>query len=260
VVGVFTVLRGQSFAGHALTDVAATGGSGALLAGVGALPGFLVFGLLGAGAMDLIGVRRVRGRDLATGIVLGATTGLTALVLFQDTTARATTGAAQQVLFGSIFTVPFTTAVVSLVLGAAAMVAVAVLYRPLLLSSVHPDIAAARGVHERAVGVAFMGTLAVAAGLSAVAIGAILSTALLIGPAAAALRLTQRVGAAIVVAGLIGAGATALGVLLAYDSYYWGSSRRGLPVSFCVVVVVVAAYAISGIRARFDRSRRVVRG
>ena len=256
VVGVFAVLRGQSFAGHALTEVTATGGSGALLAGVSPLTGFVVFGLFGAGVMDVIGVRRVRGRDLATGIVLGATTGLTALILYFDTTAHTTTGAAQQILFGSIFSVQSSVVLPSVTLGVVSVVAVAVLYRPLLLTSVNPDLAAARGVPERFVGLLFMGTLSVAVGLSAVAIGAILSTALLIGPAAAALRMTSRVGWALAAACLIGIGATSLGVLLAYDSFYWGSSHRGLPVSFFVVALVVLAYGISGVSVRYSRTRR----
>ena len=258
VVGVFTVLRGQSFAGHALTDVSATGGSGSLLVGAGPLAGFVVFGLVGAGAMDLVGVQRLRGRDLATGIVLGASTGLTALVLYFDTTVRATTGATQQVLFGSIFSVDPTTVPVSVALAAVTLAAMAVLYRPLLLSSVDPDMAAARGVPTRLVGAGFLGTLSVAVGLSAVAIGAVLSTALLIGPAAAALRLTRRFGAALAASVVIGVGATSLGVLAAYDSYYWGSGHRGLPVSFCVVVLVVCAYAASGVRGRHARARRTV--
>lgn len=247
VVGVFTVLRSQSFAGHALTDVAAAGGSASLLAGTGALAGFVVFGLLGAGAMDLLGVQRVRGRDLATGVVLGAATGLTALVLYLDSTVRATTGAAQQVLFGSIFSVDSAIVPLAVALGAAAVAAVGVVYRPLLLSSVDPDMAAARGVPTRAVGLVFMAALSVAVGLSAVAIGAILSTALLVGPATAALRVTRRVGWAVLGAVVIGVASTSLGILLAYDSYYWGSGHRGLPVSFFVVAVVLAAYAASGL-------------
>ena len=75
VVGVFTVVRGQSFAGHALTDVATTGGSASFFYGISPLLGFLGAGVLGAGAMDLIGVQRLRGRDIATGIVLGVATG-----------------------------------------------------------------------------------------------------------------------------------------------------------------------------------------
>ena len=75
VVGVFTVMRGQSFAGHSLADVATAGGSGAFLAGISPLFGFVAGGVAGAGAMEMIGVRRARGRDLATGIVLGASIG-----------------------------------------------------------------------------------------------------------------------------------------------------------------------------------------
>ena len=72
VTGVFTVLRGQSFGGHALGDVSAAGGSGALLIGLSPLAGFVGLGIGGAAVMDVIGVQRLRGRDLATGIVLGA--------------------------------------------------------------------------------------------------------------------------------------------------------------------------------------------
>ena len=55
VTGVFTVMRGQSFAGHALGDVSAAGGSGALLLGLTPLPGFVGLGIVGAGVMDMIG-------------------------------------------------------------------------------------------------------------------------------------------------------------------------------------------------------------
>ena len=93
-----------------------------------------------------------------------------------------------------------------------------------------------------------MVALAVAVGLSALAIGAILSTALLIGPAASALRFTRRTGWAIGLAMIVGVVTTWLGILLAYDSYYWGSSQNGLPVSFFVVTIDVVVYLGSGIR------------
>lgn len=249
VVGVFTVLRGQSFAGHALTDVSTAGGSGAVLLGVSPLLGFVGVGVAGAGAMDLIGVQRVRGRDLATGIVLGASTGLAALFLYFDTTTRATTGATQQILFGSIFTVDPTTIPVVVGFGVASVGIMALIYRPLLLASVSPDIAAARGVPLRVVGLLFMVALAVAVGLSALAIGAILSTALLVGPAAIALRLTNRIAWAVVTAGVVGVGTTWIGVLLAYDSYYWGAKHTAIPVSFMVVALIFLLYLASGLPA-----------
>jgi zinc/manganese transport system permease protein len=255
VVGVFTVLRGQSFGGHALTDVSTAGGSGALLIGMAPVAGFVVGGVAGAGVMEAIGVRRPRGRDLATGIVLGAATGLAALFLYLDSTMSATTGASQQILFGSIFVVASSTVPYVIVFGAVTLGLICLLYRPLLLSSLSSDIARARGIPVRFVGVLYMLALALAVGLSSLVIGTILSTALLIGPPAAALRLAKRMNRAIAIAVLIGVGATWLGVLLAYDSYYWGTSQNGWPVSFFIVAIVFAAYLGAALPARLARRR-----
>jgi zinc/manganese transport system permease protein len=249
VTGVFTVMRGQSFGGHALGDVSAAGGAGALLIGLSPVVGFVGFGIVGAGVMDMIGVRRLRGRDLATGIVLGTAIGLSALFLHLTTTVSSTTGATQQVLFGSIFITPAGTVPVVVALGAVAVSAIVVVYRPLLLATVSPDVAAARGIPVRVIGLTYMLALAVSVGLSSLAIGAILSTALLIGPAAVALRLTRRTGRAVGLACLIGVVTTWLGILLAYDSFYWGTSRQALPVSFFIVALVFAAYLVSGVPA-----------
>jgi zinc/manganese transport system permease protein len=242
VLGVFTVMRGQSFAGHSLSDIGTAGGSAAFLVGVSPLFGFVSMNLLAALVMEVIGIRKPRGRDVATGIVLGAALGLAALFLYWDTTVSSTTGAAIDVLFGSIFTLPQGLLPVIAGLSVAALAVVIILYRPLLLSSVSPDLAAARGVSPRAVGVAYLLALAVAVSLSAITIGAILSTALLIGPAASALRVTRSTGTALAVACAIGVGATWAGVLLAYDSYDWFPSHIGWPVSFFVVAVTLAVY------------------
>ena len=256
VVGVFTVMRGQSFGGHALGDVSAAGGAGALLVGLSPIAGFVGLGIVGAGVMDLIGVRRIRGRDLATGIVLGAAIGLSALFLFLGTTTGSATGATQQILFGSIFSTTSSTILVVAILAAVAVGTMALIGRPLQLSTVSDDIAVARGVPARLIGLLYMLALAVSVGLSSVAIGAILSTALLIGPAAAALRLTKTVAGSVAAACVIGVLATWAGILLAYDSYYWGSGHRGLPVSFFIVALVFATYLASGLAAARTGSRR----
>lgn len=260
IVGVFTVVRGQSFAGHALTDVATTGGSGAFYVNISPLLGFLSAGVLGAGAMDLVGVQRLRGRDVATGIVLGFATGLSALLLYLDTTKSATTGVSQQILFGSIFTLDPSTIALVVVIGALTLAVLSVIYRPLLLSSISPELAGARGIRTRLVGLLFIFSLAIAVALSSIAIGSILSTALLIGPAATSLRLTTSLRAAFVWSSVIGVVTTWLGVLLAYNSFYWFPSSQGLPVSFFIVALVFVAYVLSGLpvlRHRKDR-RRVV--
>ncbi len=260
VVGVFTVLRGQTFAGHALTDVATAGGSGAVFAGVAPLLGFLAGGVLGAGAMEAVGVERVRGRDVATGVVLGAAFGLSALFLYLTTTSSATTGTTQLILFGSIFTVSADTLPDVAVLGALVLACVAVIARPLLLSSLSVELAAARSIRVRAVGFAFVTVLAISVGLSSIVIGSILSTALLIGPPASALKVADRLGRAMVVAACAGVAATLAGIVLAYDSYYWFASRRGLPVSFFVVLLVVVEFVVASViqRRRERRSSRDV--
>ena len=245
IVGVFTVLRGQSFGGHALSESSATGGSAASLAGVNPLLGFVVGSLLGAGAMEAIGVRHERGRDVATGIVLGSSIGAAALFLYLTTSSTANSGLTQQLLFGSIFVVQSSTVPILVVFSVLSLGIVAVVHRPLLLSTVNADLAAARGVPVRWVGMAFMAAMALAVGLSSLSIGAILSTALLIGPAASALRLTKRIGRAVVAAVGIGIGTTWLGILLAYDSADWQSGHASLPVSFCVVGLALVVYLVS---------------
>jgi len=254
-IGVFTVMRGQSFAGEALADIGATGGSGAYLVGVGPLWGFLVIGVIAAAAMELIGIQRPRGRDLATGVVLGAGLGLAALFLYLDSTYQSTTGAAVTILFGSVFAISGSTTALVIVLALAVLGILLSVHRPLLLSSVSPDMAAARGIPVRAVGFAYLLALSLSISLCALTIGAILSTALLVGPAAAALRITKRPGMAILTAGLLGMAATWLGILLAYDSYYWPPTGRGWPVSFFVVSIVFVIYLLSGLPA-WRASRR----
>ncbi len=70
------------------------------------------------------------------------------------------------------------------------------------------------------------------------------------------MRLTRRFGWTIGAAVLLGIATTWLGILLAYDSYYWGSSQRGLPVSFCIVTIDLLVYLGSGVPALRGRSAR----
>ena len=253
VVGVLTVIRGQSFAGHSLADVATTGGAGAFLVGISQFWGFLIAGVAAAAIMEGIGVQRRRGRDVATGVVLGAALGLAALFLYLGTLTSSTTGASFTILFGSMFVISPDTVPALVASGIIALVLIAVLSRVLLLTSLSPELAAARGVPVRAVGAAYLATLAVAVTLSAVAIGAVLSTALLIGPAATALRLAKSPVGAMAASAAVGTVTTWIGILLAYDSYYWPPSHHGWPVSFFVVALVLIAYLLS--YARRTRSR-----
>ena len=248
-VGVFTVMRGQSFAGHALADVASAGGSAALLLGISPLAGFLGISALAGGAMEWADVRDARERDLVTGVTLGVGLGLTALFLYFDTVFRSTSGAAVTVLFGSLFTIPASIVPVALGVAVAALLAIGAVYRPLLVSALSEDLAQAQGVRVRLTALVHALALALAVSLSAMTVGAILSTALLIGPAATALRLADRPGRALALAVLIGLAATWGGILLAYDSFYW-TPGHGWPVSFFIVLLIFIAYLLAHLAVR----------
>jgi zinc/manganese transport system permease protein len=256
VIGVFTVIRGQSFAGHSLADVATTGGSGAFLVGINQFWGFLIAGIAAAALMEGIGVQRRRGRDVATGVVLGAALGAAALFLYLDTQQTSTTGASFTVLFGSIFVISPETVPALIASGIVALITVAVLARVLLFTSLSPDLARARGVHVKVVGIIYLAALAISVSLAAVAIGAVLSTALLIGPAATALRVTKSPVRAMAASALTGLAATWLGIVLAYDSYDRPPYHHGWPVSFFVVALVLVGYLLSYARRPRRRAPR----
>jgi zinc/manganese transport system permease protein len=257
LVGVFTVLRRQSFAGHALADLGAVGGSAAFLLGIPQLLGFVGAGILAAGLMEIVGIKRVQGRDIATGIVFGLGLGLTALFLYLDTQLAGTSNAAISVLFGSLFVIDASVLPLVIALSIVASLIVVLFYRWMLVDSLSQDLAAVRGIPVRLTGILFLVALALAVELSALTIGAVLSTALLIAPAAAALRLTRRVGFAILISIGIGVGSTWLGILISYESYSWFAGAHSWPVSFCIVVVAFIAYLLSGIAIPLRAHRRV---
>ena len=253
VVGFFVVIRGQAFLGHALGDMGATGASGAALVGVGALWGFLAGGLAAGSTVDLLGGHEHE-RDATTGIVLAAMLGLSALFLYLITSTSTVAGTAQTILFGSAFTIDPSVAPVMAGLSAATLALVGAIYRPLLYSSISPEAARAKGIPVRLVGLLFVIAVAAAAEQSAMVVGSLVSTALLVGPAAAATRLARQPGTAVALSVLLSLAVMWLSIILAYDSYDWGSGGRGWPVSFFVTALVLLLFVLSYLR----RPRRTV--
>lgn len=246
-LGVFAVLRGQSFAGHALGEVSAAGGSLAYLLGISPLLGFFSLALAGALALEGLGSRRAGERDLAAGIVLGAGLGVTALLLYLNT--RVGGGSTVAVMFGSLFATPpgLSRAVA---LGAlAGLVGLGLICRPLLLASLDADLARADGVNTRLLGAGYLLLLALAVTLAAMAVGAVLATSLLIGPPAAALRLARQPWAALGLAALLGLVCVWGGIWLAYQSYGW-TPGHVWPVSFFITALVLAVYGAASLLRR----------
>lgn len=243
-LGLFTLLRGQAFAGHALADVSSAGGAGSLLFGLSPLLGFLLFGLAAVGVLEVLQPRHSAARDEAAGILLGAGLGITALLLHFCLTHHGTTGAAQTVMFGAMFAVPSGMVFWAWGLSALCLLILALIARPLLLTTLSPELARTSGLPIRLLSLAFLFLLACGVTLAAMTIGAILATALLVGPAAVALRLARDTFSAILLAIVCGVAACWGGISLAYASYSWIPGHTW-PVSFFIVALLLLFYLLA---------------
>lgn len=150
-------------------------------------------------------------------------------------------------MFGALFAAPPGAGRLALGGALAGLLLLAALYRPLLLASLNDGLASARGIRTGLLGAVYLALLALAVTLSAMSVGAILSTALLIGPPAAALRLARRPWAACALAAALGTGCTSGGIALAYASYGW-TPGRVWPVSFFITALVLLVYAAASAR------------
>jgi zinc/manganese transport system permease protein len=227
LVGYFLVLRGQSFAAHALSHVGFTGAAGALLLGASPLVGLVAATILAGIGMGLIGEGLAR-RDVAIGMVLALALGL-GLLFLHFYAAFATQ--AMALLFGNVLAVDAPTLRTLLGLGFGGVVALAAIARPLLLASLHPDLAEAKGVPLRRIGVLFLAIVAAVTAGCAQIVGVLLVFTLMIGPAAAAQRLATRLIPGLLLATALALAEAWLGLALAYltdwPTGFWISALSG---------------------------------
>lgn len=247
-LGLLTLMRGQAFAGHALADVSSAGGAASLLFGISPLLGFLLFGLAGVGTLEVLQSRQASARDEAAGILLGAGLGITALLLHFCLTHHGANGAAQTVMFGAMFAIPPIMVIWSWGLTLLCLSCLAVVARPLLSASLVPELAQISGLPVRLLGLSFTIMLACGVTLAAMTIGAILATALLVGPAAVAIRLARGVFSAVLLSLAVGLAACWGGIALAYFSYGWTPGHTW-PVSFFIVALLLLFYLVSRVGA-----------
>jgi zinc/manganese transport system permease protein len=232
-VGYFLVLRGQTFAGHALAHVGFTGATGAVLIGVSPLAGLVVLTVAAGLGMGFLGERLAQ-RDVAIGIVLALSLGL-GLLFLHFFTAFATKATA--LLFGNVLAVDAATVWILLGLGALSVMALAVISRPLLFVSLQPELAAAKGVPTRLYSILFLAIVALATAECAQIVGVLLVFALMVGPAASAQRLTTGIlGGLALSAGLALAEAW-LGITLAFYTDW--------PSSFWIAALSAAVYFVA---------------
>jgi zinc/manganese transport system permease protein len=187
VVGFFVVVRGASFAAHALPLSAFPGAAGANLLGVNPLLGLLVFS--GLGVIGISGLARRGRHDVATALSPVMLLGLGALFLSRTTEYFQ---AVYALLFGEVLGVSDQDLRPVAVLSTVSIALIVLLFRPLLLSSVSPELGEARGVSARLMEVLFLGVVTFAAAMALPVVGALLVFSLMVGPASAARALTDR--------------------------------------------------------------------
>lgn len=229
-IGVFVVMRGLSFAVHAISELGFTGATGALVLSIDPVIG-MVTGSLAVGAA--LGVLSLRGRerDSAIGAVLafGLGLGVLFLSLYQGYATAAT-----NLLFGSIVGVDDAQLRALVIVAAIVLVALAVLWRPLYFSGVDPEVAASRGVPVRALSIAIFLLVALTTAEAIQVVGVLLVLTLVITPAAAAQRLTVRPGLTLALSVGIALISTEGGILL--------SLEKSWPTSFFISAISFAFY------------------
>ena len=231
-IGYFVVLRGSAFAAHALSHIGFAGATGAVVLAINPIVGLLVF-TVGAGmAIGALG-NRLRGRDVTIGIVLAWALGLGVLFL---SLYRGYATEAYALLFGQILGISTGDVEVTLAAGAVTLIALVAVYRPLLFSSVDEDLASAKGVPVTALSIGFMAILAVAVTEAVQVVGVLLIFALIVTPAAIAVRFSSRPPIAILIGVLLALAFTWLGLAIAYYSPH--------PVSFFITSLAFGTYVV----------------
>jgi zinc/manganese transport system permease protein len=232
LLGYFVITRQNAFAAHALAHIGFPGATGAILIGAPVTLGLAVFCVGGGLLIGLFG-RRVADREMATGTILALATALG--VLFASL-ASANASTTTSVLFGNLLAISQDQLWVYGAFTLAVVVTLAVLARPLLFASVDPAVAEARGVPVRALGLAFVVLLALTITMAVQVVGTLLLFALVVTPAATALRITARPGRVAVIAVALALGAVWGGLVL--------SAMVDLPPSFFIVSLAVIAWVV----------------
>jgi zinc/manganese transport system permease protein len=242
VVGYFVVLRGSAFPAHAIPKGAFAGAAGAALLGINTLIGLGVFSLLGALGIGSLS-RRGR-RDVVTALTLVLMLALGAAFLSRITEYEPEI---YSLLFGEILGVSTSEILPVALLGIACIAAIAVIYRPLMLSSIAPEIAEARGIRSHRIEMCFLIVVALATTMTVPVVGALLIFSLMIGPPAAARSLTSRPLLAMCLSVVI-ALVTVWAAIAASYLYNW-------PVGFFVGVLGALSYGLGRGWAAWQRTR-----
>jgi zinc/manganese transport system permease protein len=230
LVGYFLVLRGQTFAGHALGHIGFAGATGAVLIGVASVWGLVVFTVAAGIAMGLMG-DRISSRDVAIGVVLALALGFGLLFLHYYTAFAAQ---ATALLFGNVLAVDAATIGILVGLSVITLASLAAIMRPLIFASLQPELAEAKGVPLRFISTAFLAIVALAVSESAQIVGILLVFSLMVGPPATAQLLVTGLWSGMALSAGLALAEAWLGIATAYYTDW--------PVSFCIAMLSALGY------------------
>jgi zinc/manganese transport system permease protein len=230
LVGFFVVLRGSAFVAHAVPNGSFAGAAGASLVGINTLIGLGVFSLLGALGIGWLG-RRGR-HDVVTALALVMMLGLGSLFLSMSVEYAPEINS---LLFGEVLGISTNQVAPTAALAIVCVVAIALLYRPLLLSSVLAEVGEARGVSSFRIELAFLAVVALASTMTVPVVGTLLIFSLMIGAPAAARSFTDSPLAAMALSVVIALGIVWSAIAASYETDY--------PIGFFVGATSAGAYA-----------------
>jgi len=244
LIGVFVMTRDMSFAVHGISELSFAGAAIALLVGLNVALGATLGSIVAAIIIAIMGTRaKDRNSIIAVLMPFGLGIGILALALYEGRAANKF-----GLLTGQIIAVDDPQVYWLIATSLIVVIALLVIWRPLSFASLDPEVAEARGVPTKALGIIFMLLLALSVAASVQIVGALLVMTLLVTPAAAALRLTSSPLLVPILSMVFAVVAVVGGILLALGG--------GLPISPYVTTLSFAIYLVARVVEKL-RSRQV---
>lgn len=232
LIGVFVMQRDMAFAVHGISELSFAGAAAALLLGLNVVAGSIVGSLLAAGLIGVLGAK-ARDRNSIIGVLMpfGLGLGILFLALYPGRS-----GNKFGLLTGQIISVDLPQLGLLIGISIVVLVALLIVWRPLTFDSLDAEVASARGVPSGALSILFMTLLGLTVAVSVQVIGALLVMALLVTPAAAALRVSSSPVMVPVLSMVFGLVSAVGGILLAIGG--------SLPISPYITTISFAIYVV----------------
>ena len=222
-----------------------SGAAAATLLRIDQYVGLIVFSGLGVAGISQLS--RGARREVATALSLVALLGLGALFLSMSSEYAQ---GVYSLLFGEVLGINTSEIMPVAIASAISLALVAQFYRPLLLSSLSPELGAVRGVSARKMDILFLAVLALATAMAVPVVGVLLVFSLMIAPPAVARSLTDRPALAILLSAVI----ALLTVWLAIASSY----VTDWPVGFFVGVIGAVFYGLEQLVATLRAAKKIL--